>query len=167
LRGGTYTVYRGHTAPREVSLKTSIYLPDDLAAQVRAYGISISEVTQTALRQAVHTATIKDSIMTDINAVAERLRGTIDQGDQDKRGEGHRDGIEWAKSYATAEELEHLASLAYTTIRFDQPHTVVDFVSVRQSENFNTVQVDTEEAYWDGFIAGAGEVWEAVRLLLR
>jgi hypothetical protein len=33
---------------REGWVKTSIYLPDDLAVQVRAYGISISEVAQTA-----------------------------------------------------------------------------------------------------------------------
>ena len=40
-------------------MKTSIYLPDDLAGQVRAHGISISEVTQAALRRAVRVAVIR------------------------------------------------------------------------------------------------------------
>ena len=55
-------------------MKTSIYLPDDLAGQVRAHGISISEVTQAALRRAVRVAVIRDSVVADIQAVAERLR---------------------------------------------------------------------------------------------
>jgi len=42
-----------------VAVKTSIYLPNDLAGQVRAHGISISEVTQAALRRAVRVAVIR------------------------------------------------------------------------------------------------------------
>src|SRR5260370_39878817 len=34
--------------------KTSIYVPDDLAELVRHYGLSVSEVAQAALREAVN-----------------------------------------------------------------------------------------------------------------
>ena len=54
--------------------KTSIYLPDDLAELVRAHGIPVSEIVQRALRQAVLEAQIKEDVMTDIQAVADRLR---------------------------------------------------------------------------------------------
>jgi post-segregation antitoxin (ccd killing protein) len=56
-------VYRYYTAREVYMPKTSIYLPDDLAAQARAYGISISAVSQAALRQAVAAARDKEELM--------------------------------------------------------------------------------------------------------
>src|SRR5258706_455327 len=54
--------------------KTSVYLPDELAEQARAYGVPVSEVAQAAVRQAVRAAQIEESVMTEISAGAERLQ---------------------------------------------------------------------------------------------
>jgi hypothetical protein len=93
-------------------LKTSIYLPDELAEQVRVHGISITEVAQTALRHAVRAAIIRENVMTDIQAVAERLPSTIDRSSLDSRDGDRRDGIRWAREHATTGELEQLAHSA-------------------------------------------------------
>jgi post-segregation antitoxin (ccd killing protein) len=53
----------------EGRLKTSIYLSDELAEQVRAHCISISQVAQAALRQAVQAAAVRDEVITDIEAL--------------------------------------------------------------------------------------------------
>jgi hypothetical protein len=148
-------------------MKTSIYLSDDLAKQVRAHGISISEITQMALRKAVHAAIIRETVMTDIHAVAERLRSTIDQTVHDSRDRGRRHGITWAKQHATAAELEQLATLEDSTLVVGRPHTLVNFISTAKNACHQLVKIDTEEPYWDGFQAGAGDVWDAVELLLR
>jgi hypothetical protein len=148
-------------------LKTSIYLPDDLAEQVRAHGIVISEVTQTALRKAVHAAILRETIMTDIHAVAERLRGTIDKSAIDSRDRGRRDGITWAKEHATAGELVQLANLDDSVLVVSRPHTLVSFISTTSNALHQLVKVDTEDPYWAGFQAGAGDVWDSVEPLLR
>jgi post-segregation antitoxin (ccd killing protein) len=142
--------------------KTSIYLPDDLAEQVRKHGISISEVTQEALRRAVERAQMKENVMTGIDAVAERLRGTIDEEERQHREEGREDGIAWAREYATARELEDMASYDGSGGAF-QDHSLVDFLSSKDGQNYVSIRVEIEDPYWGGFIDGAGEVWEAVR----
>jgi hypothetical protein len=146
-------------------MKTSVYVPDDLAKQVRAHGISISEVTHAALRQAVEAASLRDRVMTDINAVAERLRSTIAEEDRRKYEEGRADGIEWAREYATANELEHMASYDFTGGDFED-HSVVDFMSTKESFTVTSVRPDIDDEYWTGFIAGAQQVWDAVWRLL-
>ena len=148
-------------------MKTSIYLPDDLAGQVRAYGISISEVTQAALRKAVRVAVIQESVMTDIHRVARRLRGTVDQAVVGSRDRGRRDGIRWAREYATAGELEQLAGLDGSVLAVGFPHTLVSFVNATEDGFHQVVKIDTEEPYWDGFQAGAEDVWDAVEPLLH
>src|SRR5260370_2000175 len=88
--------------------KTSIYLPDDLAEQVRARGIPVSEVAQAALRQAVKEAELKENMMTDIHAVAERLSETQRQA-RDKSGSGNprirEEGREFGRTLAAPDVL--------------------------------------------------------------
>src|SRR5215469_13171723 len=56
--------------------KTSIYLPDELAREVRAYRISVSEVSQAALRQAVSEARDKEKLMDSMTEIS------VETGDQ-------------------------------------------------------------------------------------
>ena len=80
--------------------KTSIYLPGDLAEQVRAHGIPVSEVAQAALRQAVRDAQIKENLMTDVQAVAERMRGLQRDADEQVRQQAEHVrslGVKWAQ----------------------------------------------------------------------
>jgi hypothetical protein len=143
--------------------KTSIYLPDDLAEQVRAHGIPVSEVAQAALRQAVRAAEIKENAMTDIQAVADRLKGIIAEQakvEQDKaeRIRGH--GTEWAREDADARELEYVATYDGPAADFLLPTSMVFFTPGKE------VPGGPDRPYWSDFQAGAREVWEAVRPLL-
>lgn len=145
-------------------MRTSIYLPDALAAEVKRYDISISEVTQTALRQAVDQAATKENLMSDMTAVIDRLRGTIDEADRQRHDEGHEDGVRWAKQYATAAELEYIVDqYDGSGGEFTGGHSLVRFIGTKESFHVLSVPVDLNEAYWDGFIDGAGEVWDHVK----
>lgn len=143
-------------------MRTSIYLPDQLAEQIKQHNISISEVSQAALRQAVQQSEAKEALMTDMAAVIERLRGTLNDEDRDKRQAGHEDGVTWAKQEATAAELEHMATSDRPRTVLNGDHTLVAFCSARDGENYIEVTVDAEDPYWEGFIAGAAEVWDFV-----
>ncbi len=135
--------------------KTSIYLPDDLAEHVRTYGISISEVAQGALRQAVEMAHLRESVMTDMQAVAERLRQTrradaaAEQATNDKARQA---GSKWARETATAAELEYVATFDGPFSGFRTPNSMIGHAP--------------NDKRWPHFQAGAREIWEAVRPML-
>ncbi|HEY1919772.1 MAG TPA: type II toxin-antitoxin system CcdA family antitoxin [Streptosporangiaceae bacterium] len=145
--------------------KTSVYLPDDLAEQVRAYGISISEVTQRALRKAVDEARIKEDVMTDIQAVAERLSALQRQATAESRAENMRVralGTEWARTRATAAELEAVAM--YESGPYQTPSTL--FPLLLRSSGGEKQPVEPGDVRWEHFQAGVHEVWAAVKPLL-
>jgi post-segregation antitoxin (ccd killing protein) len=138
--------------------KTSIYLPDDLAEQVRAYGIPVSEVAQTALRQAVKDAEIKGSIMTNIQAVADRMKGIIAAETETKGAEIRKLGTKWARESATAGELEYLATYDKAD-GFNAPISLVMYLDTG-------APFGPSRPYWAEFQNGAREVWGAVQPLL-
>jgi post-segregation antitoxin (ccd killing protein) len=110
--------------------KTSIYLPDDLAEQVRAHGIPVSEVAQDALRRAVREAEIKENAMTDIQAVADRMKGISAERAKTEQTKAERIrgyGIEWAREDADAAELEYLATYDGPAADFMLPTSIVFF----------------------------------------
>src|SRR5215475_3140228 len=78
-------------------MRTSLYLPDDLAALVKRYGISISEVAQRALRQEVH---VMEAMSADAERVTVKMRDgrvgfigrwLIDPADDVRSGEPNAD----------------------------------------------------------------------------
>lgn len=146
-------------------MKTSIYLPDELAEQLRAYDISISAVAQAALRRAVHAAQIQQKAVIDIEAVAARLRGTVDE-DRQRFEDGHADGLSWARNLATVTELRNLAQETVGRYLELRNHTLVEFLRAQQSMDAESVTVDLDDPYWKGFRAAATDVWEAVHPLL-
>lgn len=144
--------------------KTSIYLPDDLAEQVRAHGIPVSEVAQAALRQAVRAAEIKENAMTDIQAVADRMKGIIAAGaqaDQAEAAEVRARAVEWARERATAAELEYVVTYDGPADDFRTPETMVLTWTERAKIPFGP-----GGEHWAEFQDGAREVWEAVKPLL-
>jgi post-segregation antitoxin (ccd killing protein) len=140
----------------------NISVPDELAEQVRTLKIPISETCQRALRKAVEDAQTADALLSDIEAVAARLRGTIADEDREQHEEGRQDGIKWAKKYATARELEDMASYDGRGGDFQDDHSLVAFMTDKNRANVVSVKLDVEEPYGAGFVAGAGEVWNAV-----
>lgn len=144
----------------------NISVPDDLAEQVRALKIPISETCQYALKRAVDHAVADQKVMEDIDAVIERLRETRDAEAAWKKEEGRNDGIAWAKRYALASELQIMA-FAHEHIepcgQIANPHTLVTFMSQKDGENYASIDIDPfGDPYWDGFTDGAREVWDAV-----
>jgi post-segregation antitoxin (ccd killing protein) len=152
--------------------KTSVYLPDELAEQARAYGIGISEVAQAAVRQAVRAAQIRASVMTDIDAVAERLQATRiadAQADRIKAAKIRQHGVEWARRLATAAELEYVAGYAGPVDRYLAPTSLVFYASGerhRANTSSGMVPCRPGDPHWPDFLAGVREVWEAVQPLL-
>lgn len=143
-------------------MRMNISVPDELAEQVRARDLPISSICQDALRKAVDLAEKKEQIMSDVQAVIERLRGTQDEERQRNIDEGRELGILWAKGYATADELRKVAEgdrLSVEKMLSSNELVLVDFY--REAEhNFNE---DFADDHNEGFIAGAREVWDAVK----
>ena len=112
--------------------KTSIYLPDDLAEQVRAHGIAVSEVAQAALRQAVKDAEINENVMTDIQAVAERLRanrGEVTETDQARAAKARAYGDKWARTTASEDDLGYVVTYSDPPEDFRTPLSLVAFLT--------------------------------------
>lgn len=160
--------------------KTSIYLPDDLAEQVRAHGIPVSEVAQAALRQAIRAAETKENVMTDIHAVADRLNAGLAvraEAGQARAAKAHAYGMRWARTAADARELEYVATYDGNPVEFRTPVSLVIFVSSENERAHRAaggiglpgpsgVPTEPDTPYWPDLQAGAREVWEAVKPLL-
>jgi post-segregation antitoxin (ccd killing protein) len=160
--------------------KTSLYLPDDLADQVRVHGISISEVAQAALRQAVKAAEIKERVMTDLQAVAERLQATraeAIEADVAKAAKARAYGAKWARTAASFAELEHVVRYTDAPEDFSTPVSLVTFIVDEHGRAHRAaggtglpgpsdVPIRPDGRYWPDLRAGAREVWNAVFPLL-
>jgi hypothetical protein len=160
-------------------VKTSIYLPDDLAEQVKAHGISMSEVVQAALRQAVadadSMAQAQASIRPDVEVAVHRMRQILAEEERQReevRSAGRPAGIKWARDYATPRELKEFVSRpvpmgvtkSHSLIRFfdDQPQWAN---SVKRGAA--RIYVDYSHPWWAGFEQGATMVWDAVQPILE
>lgn len=160
--------------------KTSIYLPDDLAEQVRAHGIPVSEVAQDALRRAVRDAEIKENVMTDIRAVAERLRadrGEVTETDRARAAQARAYGDKWARTSASADDLGYVVIYDDDPEDFNTPASLVVFVSSENQREHRAaggtglpgpsgMPLRPGDRYWPEFRAGAREVWDAVLPIL-
>jgi hypothetical protein len=140
-------------------VKTSIYLPDDLAEQVRRYEISISEVAQAALRQAVETARLREKAMKDLDAVVERIKGESRKVQRLAHERSRAEGVTWARKFATGEELSAIGDGAGLD---ETSPTLRAFYSAYLGENVISLDIDEDEPEWQAFIEGAREVWEAI-----
>lgn len=142
--------------------KVNVYLPDELAEQVKRLAIPVSATCQQALTQEVHKMEALTTATTDIEATAERLRGTIQEEDSQHRQDGREDGNEWARMWATWLELSDLDRWD-GDIRPDDDHSLNEFI---QDRDYHDIEFSTWEPYWQGFLEGAVEVRETVRPLL-
>lgn len=142
-------------------MRMNISVPDDLAEQVRARDLPISSICQDALRQAVELAEKKERTMTNLDAVVERLRGTQDAEHQRHIDEGRELGILWAKEHATVAELRQVAEGDVHDYEFGIGRS--DGIAQFYEEVENDFTEEYSEEHNDGFVAGAREVWDAVK----
>jgi post-segregation antitoxin (ccd killing protein) len=160
-------------------MKTSIYLPDDLAEQVRAFRIPMSEVAQAALRQAVADAEAlaqaKAQIGPDVQAAVTRLSGILadeERTREEVRATGRTVGVLWARDYATPHELKEMAG-SYPPTRVRRLHSLFrlceDEPELTQpiTRGKHLAYVNVSSPWWAGFCQGAVAVWEAVRPILE
>jgi post-segregation antitoxin (ccd killing protein) len=149
--------------------KVNVYLPDDLAEEVRAAKLSLSPVCQRAIRKELDEVKIRRAATTDLAAVAERLNATIDGEDAVSYQEGREDGIEWAREHATASELRWLVTKFEpgSGSDFQGDHSLIAFESAKHGKNVISVRHEEGNPYWHGFIDGAREVLNAVEPLLN
>ena len=145
-------------------MRMNISVPDDLAEQVRALDLPISAICQRALSGAVRAAEQRALLGDDLDAAVERLRGSVDATFKAEHAEGRHDGITWAKHYATAHDLTRLASEGVAALD-PNPASLLALMSSTRTQIVTSVDIGVS-AYWDGFEAGANEVWKAVHPLL-
>jgi hypothetical protein len=152
------TVYVRLSAPLKEKLRR---LAEARGLQDSPYLRQLIEQQPDPLTQERHVTAAVSNL--DISAIAARLRATVDEKDAERRAEGREDGIEWAKDYATADELANLADGGADGLR-PTSESLLAFKSAQLGQDVISVEVDVEEdaAYWDGFMAGAMQVWEAV-----
>jgi post-segregation antitoxin (ccd killing protein) len=154
-------VYRMGTDKEDRMAKTSIYLPDELAEQAKAYGVPISELAQAAVRQAVKAAQIKEAAVTNPSAVVDRMQELRRQYAAKvlaKDRAVYEKGAEWARTEASAEALRYAAE--WNSAR--QP----DEFKIMESMTWPTGFIGPAEARWDFFQAGARSVWAEIQPLL-
>nr|WTB31191.1 type II toxin-antitoxin system CcdA family antitoxin [Streptomyces sp. NBC_00830] len=143
----------------------NISVPDQLAEQVRARDLPISAICQEALRKAVELNEKKEKTMPDLQAVAERLRQTRDEEEVKQHTEGIELGRVWAKDWATYDELKSVVEAEHFTVGQGEiwhDGSLKDFYK-EVEHHFREEYMD---AHCEGFVVGAGDVWDAVKELI-
>lgn len=147
--------------------KVNVYLPDDMAAEVRAAKLSLSPICQQAIRKELDKLNAHKEATRSIEKVAARLRGTLSEEDARKRQEGHADGVAWAQDWATASELRSIANDWEPGRGGDiQKHSLVNFTADKYGQDVASVRHEEGDPYWLGFIEGSSEVLAQVEPLL-
>jgi Post-segregation antitoxin CcdA len=136
--------------------KTTIYLPDPLAGEVKSAGINVSAVCQKALEQEVRRMEARAAVTNDLAAVEARLRDTIDEEDKEEYDKGFAEGAAWARDVASFRELEDVAGLRETHWSSAQlPESLTNFLE------WSSAHVEPGPTV-DGVIDGAGTIYDAV-----
>jgi post-segregation antitoxin (ccd killing protein) len=166
----------------EGRVKTSIYLPDDLAERVRALGIPVSEVAQAALRKAVAdaealaAARAQAEISAGIEKAVSRMQQILAEEERKReavRADGRAVGIRWATEFATPRELREMTSL-FPPSRLPSTHSLFKLrgeepdIRSQVKGSSTVIFVGAERSpWWAGFHQGAVLVWEAVKPLIE
>lgn len=155
--------------------KVNVYLPAELAREVKESGIGLSPVCQAALRAEVLRARTTTAEASDLEAVAERLILT-EKLDADRDYlEGHDVGREWARDAASLRELRavsrHGAGDWGRVIDLRQlAPSLMSFLMHRYADRDPEVDwfdhLDIDRAFDRGLVEGATGLYEAVLPLL-
>ena len=152
--------------------KVTVYLPDDLATDVKAAGISVSPVCQRALEEEVKKMSALRAWHGDdrLEAARERLLATTADEDLDH---GRLQGREWALRVAEQKELRRITAWveghdwypgqtweAQAFGNKDQWPTAAEWIYGRETE---LEEPEDWDAFLDGFVLGAADVWDAIK----
>ena len=147
--------------------KINVYLPDELAQDVKAASIPVSEVCQRALREEVLKVKAATAIGNDerLKAAAARLRASRDSTMSQREADGHSAGMSWALERATYSELEEIAGLAgqnwiYVNVGGDEDVWPTLGPELDEIEVGN--QLNASSLFDRGFVQGAIDAWWAM-----
>jgi hypothetical protein len=158
--------------------RVSIYVPDELKARMdRAGELNWSAAAQRAFEIELNQARWK-MVENEIDRVADRLRASKLQEDEANRNAGHMFGQKWARDLATYGELERIATYEhwdqsavagdYEVVFSNRIFDAVDWRDVDPSdrvdlwEKISSRRVAPAQAWLEGFVEGATEVWNEV-----
>lgn len=144
--------------------KINVYLPDELAEEVKLAAVPVSEVCQRALREEVLRVKVATAIGEDarLKAAAERLKALRKSEETGREADGHSAGMSWAFESAEYGELEAIARLADENwLRVD-----VDVESwptlYGELEDLRMRGLHATDAFSQGFVKGARDAWWAM-----
>lgn len=141
--------------------RINIYVPADLAEEVREAHLNVSQIAQEALRSALQ----RRALTKDARTVAARLRGTLDEEERREHERWFALGREWAETVATAGELRNMAELSREGwFRWSVPedHSIRGFLADDAGWKPDFAGDLERDANIDGFIDGALAVWSKV-----
>ncbi|SRR6266545_179238 len=157
--------------------RVNVYLPDDLAADVKAAELSVSTICQQALTRELRMLQATKDVTFDPEQAAARLKQSEDAAFQ----EGRAVGIRWATDVAPhREEVTAVADLQPNVKFYDTSHSLFRYLA--QADHRSAYSRDRDPAdhendeqwyvaledtpFARGVIAGVAEVWKAIEPLL-
>jgi post-segregation antitoxin (ccd killing protein) len=145
--------------------KVTVYLPDDLAGEVRQHEtLNISEVCQQGLRAEVRRRNAIANATSDIERVAARLRNhTIE--DTSQHTQGYEAGSLWAReraSWAELEELTRYLTRDYESFEpFEPPASLAHMLEAQFGRPI--IGRMQRDPFSQGLLDGVRAVYEAVK----
>lgn len=149
--------------------RMSIYIPDDLKAQMDEFGSeqNWSEVVRPSIQAAISSA--KHRKGQTMETAIERLKASKQQYLEAEQSDGYQTGRDWAKDVAEYGELKEIAALDFTGESCDGALGALYATVEKDSfwDDFNrTVRgnddVDWTDEYAGAFIEGASDFYDEV-----
>ena len=144
--------------------KVNLSVPDELKAQMDALDLNWSKVARDAFEHAINVEKLKENSM-DMEAGIARLRVSKQQNDEREQAEGVVKGKRWAIEDANYEDLERVAKLRECWDAYSwEAKTALwrELEECRSSFEDALKERDPSEAACEGFIEGAGEIFDEV-----
>jgi hypothetical protein len=153
--------------------RVTLYVTDDLKARMDEVGEAVnwSALAQRAFREAVAIHTLKRN-PTDMKQVIERLRASKARTEERSRESGKECGKTWAQQAAEYDELKQIAGYAKINVApapmdLNALQTLID--PEREMDRYQWHDFwqthgdgDPNDAFAEGFIEGAAEVFDEI-----
>jgi post-segregation antitoxin (ccd killing protein) len=141
----------------------SIYLPDELAEQLRARKgtLNLSQLFQQAVRQELGKLTRTEIGEADLQALIERLRSQKQEHASQWRTEGIGDADRWIKT-ADYEELKQFGEMDLNA-KLKLPEDIEETLEETRRDLLEEGQLVDWEAYTLGWHSRVREVWEQIK----
>ncbi|SRR6266540_7369109 len=149
-----------HTQEVRVAPRVNIYLPTDLAEEVRAADLNVSQIAQEALRAELD----RRELTAGADVVVARLRGTLGEEERRQREQFYEWGKEWAQTRATVAELEAfetLTGMAWDSWIIPPGHSLKPFMA--DLAGWGRVSRVQRGPAFEALIEGALTVWGQLR----